>query len=400
MSLGALIGAYQEDEDGGLRALLPLAGRTLLDFQVRSAAAAGASPVVVVVERVPQALQDVFEQLRLDGIAVIQVADAHEAVSRFETGSMFLMVGDGVALPFASIARLTEEVETTVVTVPDDEHHGEFERIDAQSRWAGIALVDSELLASTARMLGDWDLQSTLLRRAIQEGARQLRHDPDYGDVVLADSPGALDVFHKQLFTGSRAGRKDWPSRFLFPPVEDFATERLMESRIRPAWLLWLALALTTAATPLFLYGLPLFALSLLVVAAPLDLIAERLANLRLQPLSPRMPSRRLLWPMTGLAALALGWAEAHRGASTDWTPLIAALAALGFAEAERIEKAIFDSGSEIWLMSRRGAVVSAIPFAIFGQWTLYLVLLLLYAMASFFIAQNARHRREELTRS
>ena len=62
MAIGALIGAYQEDDSGGLRALLPLAGRTLLEYQVRCAAAAGAAPVVVVVERVPQALQDAYSR--------------------------------------------------------------------------------------------------------------------------------------------------------------------------------------------------------------------------------------------------------------------------------------------------------------------------------------------------
>ena len=88
MALGALIGAYQEDDSGGLRALLPLAGRTLLEYQVRCAAAAGATPVVVVVERVPQALHEAFERLRLDGIGVFPVSDVHEAVTRFEAGSM------------------------------------------------------------------------------------------------------------------------------------------------------------------------------------------------------------------------------------------------------------------------------------------------------------------------
>ena len=50
MAIGALIGAYQEDDSGGLRALLPLAGRSLIEYQVRCASAAGAAPVVVVVE--------------------------------------------------------------------------------------------------------------------------------------------------------------------------------------------------------------------------------------------------------------------------------------------------------------------------------------------------------------
>ena len=70
MAVGALIGAYQEDDSGSLRALLPLSGRTLLEYQVRCAAAAGAAPIIVVVERVPQALQDAFERLRLDGVGI------------------------------------------------------------------------------------------------------------------------------------------------------------------------------------------------------------------------------------------------------------------------------------------------------------------------------------------
>ena len=88
MAVGALIGAYQEDDSGGLRALLPLAGRTLVEYQVRCASAAGAAPIVVVVERVPQALQDAFERLRLDGIGVFPVSDVNEAVSRFQAGSI------------------------------------------------------------------------------------------------------------------------------------------------------------------------------------------------------------------------------------------------------------------------------------------------------------------------
>src|SRR3954468_11304753 len=109
MAVGALIGAYQEDDSGGLRALLPLAGRTLLEYQVRCAAAAGAAPVVVVVERVPQALQDAFERLRLDGVGVFPVSDVQEAVTRFEAGSMILLIGDGVAASAELVARLADE---------------------------------------------------------------------------------------------------------------------------------------------------------------------------------------------------------------------------------------------------------------------------------------------------
>ena len=152
MAIGALIGAYQEDESGGLRALLPLAGRTVIEYQVRCASAAGAAPVVVVVERVPQALQDAFERLRLDGIGVFPVSDVNEAVSRFEAGSAILLMGDGIVPPVDLVAALAAEPESAVGTVPDDEQHEAFERIDAQSRWAGVAIVNAHLLGSTAAM--------------------------------------------------------------------------------------------------------------------------------------------------------------------------------------------------------------------------------------------------------
>ncbi|HVU30919.1 MAG TPA: hypothetical protein VHE36_11025, partial [Sphingomicrobium sp.] len=170
MAIGALIGAYQEDDSGSLRALLPLAGRSLLEYQVRCAVAAGAAPIVIIVERVPQALQDVFERLRIDGLGVVPASDVGEALTRFEAGSMILLVGDGIAPPADLVAAIAEEPEPAIATVPDDELHSAFERIDAESRWAGVALVDARLLGSTAAMLGDWDLQSTLLRRALQEG--------------------------------------------------------------------------------------------------------------------------------------------------------------------------------------------------------------------------------------
>src|SRR5437762_90298 len=120
MAIGALIGAYHEDDSGGLRALLPLAGRTLLEYQVRCAAA-GAAPIVVVVERVPQALQDAFERLRLDAIGVFPVSDLNDAVSRFEAGSSILLIGDGIAAPIELVMRMAEEPERSVATVPDDE---------------------------------------------------------------------------------------------------------------------------------------------------------------------------------------------------------------------------------------------------------------------------------------
>ena len=390
MAVGALIGAYQEDDSGALRALLPLAGRTLVEYQVRCAAAAGAAPIVVVVERVPQMLQDAFERLRLDSIGVFAVSEINEAISRFEAGSSIIMIGDGVAPSVELVTRIAGQAEPAVAIVPDDEQHQAYERIDAGSRWAGVAMVDANLLGSTAAMLGDWDLQSTLLRRAIQEGAVRIQTGEAGGEPLLVENAEQLANFQRVLIQASRGARTDFTSRYLLAPVEDIATEQLMETPVRPVWLVWIAIALTLGGAFCFSRGWLGAGLVLLILSTPLDLIASRLASLRLKPLPAKMLSRAALWPASGLALLAIGMWEMRHG--TGWGAIVTAATACAFAEAARIEKATMPPGGDLWLLSRRNAVALAIPFAIGGVWTAYLLGVLAYSAISFFIVQRVRH--------
>jgi hypothetical protein len=394
MALGALIGAYQEDDAGALRALLPLAGRTLFEYQARCLAAAGAAPLTVLVERVPPALNEAFERLRGEGIAVVPVSDGAEAASRFEAGSQLILLADGVAPDMGDLQSLVEEGDGVILTVPDDEEHVEFERIDAAHRWSGLAKVDSNMLGATAAMLGDWDLQSTLLRRAVQAGARLVPSAEGAGrGPFLASDEEAMAGFERRLLVASRTAREDAVARYLLPVVEEMATEKLMESGVRPVWLIQVALTLTVAAAFCFTRGWHWPALGLLILSTPLDQVAQRLALLRMRPISPSMLWRRLLWPAAGLAALALGWFEARHGAG--WGAMMAALGATAFAEAGRIERAGREIPGRQWHLSRRNAIWLALPFAIGGWWNLYLTLLAFYAAASFFIVQHFRHSVE-----
>ena len=391
MALGALIGAYQEDDSGGLRALLPLAGRTLIEYQARCLAAAGAAPLVVLVERVPPALNEAFDRLRSEGIALIAVSDGSEAASRFEAGSDLILLADGIAPDMGDLERLLEEGGGAILTVPDDEAHSDFERIDSTNRWAGLARVDSNMVGATAAMLGDWDLQSTLLRRAIQSGSRLLKSSDGEGQgPFLAANETAMIDFERRLLVASRTVREDWVSRYLLPMVEEFATEKLMETGVRPSWLVQAALAMTVAAAFCFSRDWHWAALALLILSTPLDLVAQRLATLRLQPLSPAMLSRRLLWPAAGLALVALGWFEMNHG--SGWGALVAALGAGAFAEAGQVERSGRTLPGNEWHFSRRSAIWLALPFSIGGWWPAYLATIAVYAATSFFVAQHYRH--------
>jgi hypothetical protein len=55
-----------------------------------------------------------------------------------------------------------------------------------------------------------------------------------------------------------------------------------------------------------------------------------------------------------------------------------------------QIERSRLASRGGMWLLSRRNVILLAIPFALAGQWTAYLLGVLIYAAMSFFIVQRA----------
>jgi hypothetical protein len=390
MATGALIGAYHQDDSGALRALLPLSGRTLLEYQVRCAAAAGATPIVLVVEEIPIALNQALSRLEKDGTAVIAVTDAADAANRFSAGDMVLLLGDGIAPPPDLIATIAEEQEPTIVTVPDDDRHDEFERIDAVSRWAGIALVDSQSLGGTVSMLGDWDLQSTLLRRMLQSGARLWPIRDGEAEPILSQSREQLTALERELIKSSRGNRSDWASRYVLPLVEEVATEALVKSTVAPMRLMEAAVVLTLASGVCFFEGWRWPGLVILALTTPLDLIATRLSVLRLRPLPARSRVPKLLWPAAGVALLSLGWWQASN--ESGWAALYAAVATAALAQADRTERGKLQIPGDIWLFSRRNAILAAIPLVAVTGWTGALVLLSFYAGVSLFVGQFVNH--------
>jgi hypothetical protein len=153
----------------------------------------------------------------------------------------------------------------------------------------------------------------------------------------------------------------------------------------------WGALGLTLGGAICFSRGWLGAGLVMLLLSTPLDLIAARLAMIRLKPLPVKMWSRLALWPAAGIALLAIGLWEMRHG--TGWGSMVAAATGCAFAEAARIERVAMPPGGELWLFSRRNAAFLAIPFAFGGVWTAYLIAVLLYAALSFFIVQRVRHQ-------
>lgn len=395
MALAALICAYQEsDEPGGaLRATLPLAGRSVVERQARLAAAAGAERIIILVERLPPDLAAAIDRLRSEGVSALVARGVAEAAASVQPADRLLFVADGLIAGQGHLSRLVEAQGTAVLTVPDQSVDDRFERIDAHSRWAGLALLDGEMLRRTADMLEDWDLQSTLLRRAVQGGARQyaLRTDPGDEPPVIAERAEDLDAAESRIVERAGAARGDWASLYLLGPIERSLTGLLMPTSVTPGWLDITAAALTGLAALLFAQGWLWAGLVLVLVSTPLDGAAERLAALRLQPRRGLGWWSYILPALAAAALVALAWAL---GRTAGWGCLALAATTLAFLLALRGETgAGMPASARFFLAERKGMAWLMLPFAAAGLWVTGLGALAGYAAGSFFWAQRQVHR-------
>lgn len=392
VALAALICAYHEapDAPGGLRATLLLAGRTLVERQARIAAQTGASPIVILVERLPPQLAAVVDQLRAEAVSVLIARSAVDAAQAIPPQDQLLIVGDGLIVEPEHVSRLLSAGCPALLTIPDSGVDERFERIDGDARWAGLALLDGATLHQTAAMLQDWDLQSTLLRCAVQAGARQIAMHSG-APIVIAERQADLETIQNRLLQGSGGARADWPSSFLLAPIEASATRALMPSPLTPAWLYVGAAVLTGLAAILFGNGWLWIGGALLLMATPLDGIAERLAALRLEKGGASLLPARILPYLAGGALMALSYDLAK---ASGWGTIVLATTTILFLSALSAETRRQRLPEQIFFAERKGLTWLMLPFAIAGAWVAGLALVALYAAGSFFWAQREVHRR------
>jgi hypothetical protein len=394
VTLAALIAAYHESDEpgGGLRATLPLSGRTLVERQARLVSAAGANPVVLAVERVPQPLLAAVDRLRRQGINIVLARTAEEAAEAVHPGDRLLLLGDGLLVGAGHIARLMARPGQTILTVADSRVDDRYERIDAESRWAGLAMLTGDMLKQTAAMLRDWDLQSTLLRRAIQAGAEplRLRGEPEDDQLIAAEKSQDLAELQSRIIAGAGAMRGDWVSAFLLAPIEQAATRGLMATSATPAMFGLGAVALTFVGLLAFASHWFATGVGLVLLGTLVEGVGDRLALLRMQGPTDQSWWAYLLPLVSAGALLALSLALMQaRGRGC----LSLGVGTIAFQFAQQVEGDGRLLKAGVWLSERKSLAWLLLPFAVADLWGTGLTALAVYAAASFFWVQRQVHQ-------
>jgi hypothetical protein len=406
VALSALIAALHESDGGdeSLIALLPVAGRTLLEHQARAAARAGATRILMLVERVPAALLAAVDRLRSAGMSVDIARSVADAADRLHPQEQVLVFADGAVVDPLMVEVVARAHTPALLTITDDPDFQQFERIDAGTRWGGLALLDGASLRRTAAMLGNWDLQSTLLRRAVQQDAERIiaaAVDPATSPpmLILVTSRSDAERASERLLANGH-GDRDWPSRTLYALPIKLLTAALLPTFLDAPLIRFLALLCAVAGATFFAVGWLWPGLIMMMIAGPLATVARRITRIRLQTGQRYERLAIAGWFVDQFAVVMLAaWLARHGG---GWGCSVLAIMIITFSFAAEVENRLYgrltgvaieeggraDRLVALLASSRDGLFLLLVPFAALEKWVLGLAAMALYAVVSFFVRQ------------
>lgn len=203
MTLIALIGASEVLPDGALRALVTVAGETLIERQAARLADVGVTHIAVAVGTVPAELLATCDRMRRRGMKVTPVRAAPDLMTLVESDDQIILVADGLRAGGTHYAAIAKPGSPAILVTGDTMLTQGFERIDATRRWGGLASISETMVAELAAMPGEWDMMLTLLRLAVQSGARRLYCEPalfEQGEIaIVTDRPTAALIEQSSL---------------------------------------------------------------------------------------------------------------------------------------------------------------------------------------------------------
>ncbi|HEX7784129.1 MAG TPA: hypothetical protein VF509_15100 [Sphingobium sp.] len=286
MSFSAIICASRpaSDSPGILRANLHFAGQSLLEYQVRQAAEAGAEQVMILVGAVTQPLSRAIDRLTADGISVSIVRDMVSLLREAPRDRDMMIVADGAVAPQRFYAAMAAQPGNVLLVTEDSATTAGFERIDAGQRWAGIARVSPDVLFGTLDMIGDWDLELTMVRALVQAGSHRIGVAPEEvieARLALLSSQAEADLVSRALLVSKRAPAGEaGAERIILAPLAARIAPEFLRSQVPAAHVRAGAIAVALIGVVATLLGWPMIALLLYLAAILLSLTVDRLVQL------------------------------------------------------------------------------------------------------------------------
>ncbi len=305
-------------------------GQSLLEHQIGLLGRLGVSRFLIEVEHVTGALLHLADTNSKTGRSVEFVRSGSDVQRLMHAGDRLWVQAEAVYVAPDLLKQMLSRAGAFLVTLDGRDENVAFERIDLNTRWAGVAVVEAQTVVALQNLPEGWSMTSSILRQALQDKVSfnaLNQKNVQNGDVRLVRSAEDFSALNQEILVG----RIDQSGGFLETRILAPIAARIAPSvwRLSSGTALVKGASIILAASSLGLgvTGFVPAAIVAAMIAIALNIlgatVADRNNSTSLSRLTP--PT---VWTLLGLSTLAT--ARTDMSYSSDG--IFAALTVVGLA--------------------------------------------------------------------
>jgi hypothetical protein len=208
--------------DGTVQTWVSTGGKTLLEGQMTSLVRVGINHFLIEVDNVPGVLLTLADKFRESGCAVDFVRTGNDVRRLLPADANLLVHAEAHYFAEHILSEVVGYQKPVIATLDGRDENAAFERMDLNTRWAGLAVVDSSTVSALSELPQGWSIVSSLLRQAIQDKVALVSLDQQRvqdGRIRLVDSAEAAEQLSQQILSERIGGNEGFIEAAIIGPV-------------------------------------------------------------------------------------------------------------------------------------------------------------------------------------
>ncbi|MCO4091187.1 MAG: hypothetical protein HEQ34_04435 [Sphingorhabdus sp.] len=213
-------GSRQDAANGAGRS--DLAGASLIEYQITTLARAGIQRFLIEVENIDGVLIALADRCASRKLTVDFVRTGGDILRHINADDRIWVQSGQLYVQLGLVETLLKSTENFIATIDGRDENRAFERIDINTRWAGVSVVGYEAIAMLRDLPEDWSIISSLLRQALlakvpfRPLSQQHVHN---GTLTVLTGAQDFSELNRQILRRRVASRAGYIEAQLFGPI-------------------------------------------------------------------------------------------------------------------------------------------------------------------------------------
>lgn len=307
-----------------------LGGQSLLEHQIGQLGRLGVSRFLVEVDHVTGALLHLADSNSKNGRSVEFVRSGSDIQRLLHPSDRMWVQSEAVYVAPDLLKQMLSHAGAFIVTLDGRDENEAFERIDLNTRWAGVALLEAQTAVSLQNLPEGWSMTSSILRQALQDKVVFYALNQQYiqeGKLRLVRSVQDFSTLNREILVGRIDQSDGFLETRVLAPIAARIAPSVWGISAGPALVSGASIISAASSLGLGAMGFIPAAIIAAIVAIVLNILGATVADRNdSTPLSRLAPMA--VWTLLGMSTLAT--ARTDMSYSSDG--IFAALTVVGLA--------------------------------------------------------------------